>query len=530
MNVLEEVIIKSPNNIDEKCGKFTIDDVTDPFILSSITRSGEHYMFSAWIKSSVAGTVSIYGEKINTTTEWSKYEIGFSSNGNGVNILFEVSATYYFYHSKLEIGNKATDWTPAPEDVDSKIETNTKLIQDINGWQMIWDTILNKDNANTSAYQSYITFADGTIELGNSSNDMKTLIDNDSVDFIRSGVTIASFSDESVIGLYSGRHMIINSGGLSIYNGSTVIGQIGYGEGNSSGDAVSNAPYYTFGERNMVEGIGNYSTAEGYNTSASSYCSHAEGCNTLASGSSSHAEGSETTATGFYSHAEGCNTIASGLPSHAEGYYTNASGESSHAEGSKTTASGNSSHAEGSETTASGNSSHAEGSETTASGLCSHAGGRYTEAGGCASCAIGDGTIANADFQMAIGKYNKLGSENDVFIIGNGTGPNSRSNALRVTFDGKVFSSGDMYPQGTKALHDGRFKTSTQSITTDHYGQASLTRPSDFAYALGIHSEDYQYGVFWVNGLNIRAYDIASSEFTRARDVTFKVSLNYVTK
>lgn len=120
MNVLEEVIIKSPNNIDEKCGKFTIDDVTDPFILSSITRSGEHYMFSAWIKSSVAGTVSIYGEKINTTTEWSKYEIGFSSNGTGVNILFEVSATYYFYHSKLEIGNKATDWASAPEDMVDK--------------------------------------------------------------------------------------------------------------------------------------------------------------------------------------------------------------------------------------------------------------------------------------------------------------------------------------------------------------------------------------------------------------------------
>ena len=487
MNVLEEVIIKSPNDIEEKCGKFTIDDVTDPFILSSITRSGEHYMFSAWIKSSVAGTVSIYGEKINTTTEWSKYEIGFSSNGTGVNILFEVSATYYFYHSKLELGNKATDWTPAPEDVDSKIETNTKLIQDINGWQMTWDTILNKDNADISAYQSYITFKDGTIELGNSSSEMKTLIDNDSIDFIKSGATLASFSDESIIGLTSGRHVIINSGGLSIYNASTVIGQIGYGEGLSSDGTYTTSPYYTLGERNHALDIGSYSIAEGFSTAASGYCSHAEGTKSKASGSSSHAEGSETIA------------------------------------------SGNNSHAEGSETTASGNSSHAEGSQTIASGLCSHAGGRYTEAGGCSSFAIGDGTIANEDFQTAIGKYN-IADTSSAFIIGNGTGPNSRNNALRVTFGGEVFSSGDMYPQGLKALHDGRFKTSTQSITTDKYGQASLTRPSDFAYALGMHSEDYQYGILWVNGLNIRAYNITSKSPARADNVSFNVSLNYVTK
>jgi len=75
--------------------------------------------------------------------------------------------------------------------------------------------------------------------------------------------------------------------------------------------------------------------------------SHAEGYNTTASGDRSHAEGYYTTASVIYSHAEGGVTTASGVASHAEGYYTTASGDRSHAEGYYTTASGNYSHAEG---------------------------------------------------------------------------------------------------------------------------------------------------------------------------------------
>ena len=67
---------------------------------------------------------------------------------------------------------------------------------------------------------------------------------------------------------------------------------------------------------------------------------------------------------GEYSFAEGYNTTASGDTSHAEGYYTTASGYGSHAEGNFTKASGDYSHAEGISTTASGDYSHAEGEST----------------------------------------------------------------------------------------------------------------------------------------------------------------------
>lgn len=69
-----------------------------------------------------------------------------------------------------------------------------------------------------------------------------------------------------------------------------------------------------------AEIFNNYS----YNIASGDY-SHAEGYNTTARGDYSHAEGFYTTASGYYSHAEGRYTTASGVSSHAEGYFTTAS-------------------------------------------------------------------------------------------------------------------------------------------------------------------------------------------------------------
>lgn len=92
---------------------------------------------------------------------------------------------------------------------------------------------------------------------------------------------------------------------------------------------------------------GQYSVAEGNNTTASGDYSHAEGFDTKASEETSHAEGTSTTASGESSHAEGDGTTASGINSHAEGFITKASGHDSHAEGNTTLAYGLGSHTEG---------------------------------------------------------------------------------------------------------------------------------------------------------------------------------------
>jgi len=86
---------------------------------------------------------------------------------------------------------------------------------------------------------------------------------------------------------------------------------------------------------------GDYSLANGYNTTADGWASHSEGYKTTASGYGSHAEGVGAKASGNYSHSSGHYTNSIGIYSHAEGYNTTASGTSSFAFGAQTTASGN---------------------------------------------------------------------------------------------------------------------------------------------------------------------------------------------
>ena len=124
------------------------------------------------------------------------------------------------------------------------------------------------------------------------------------------------------------------------------------------------------------------------------------------------------TVVGMWSTAEGFQTTASGEDSHAEGARTKATDDHSHAEGLSTTASGTGSHAEGSSTKATGHYSHAEGQDTIASNYASHSSGKY-------NATMTDGA-----------KYNN--TTGTAFVIGNGTSLNALSNAFSVMFNGTV--------------------------------------------------------------------------------------------
>jgi hypothetical protein len=134
------------------------------------------------------------------------------------------------------------------------------------------------------------------------------------------------------------------------------------------------------GLETVIDGISGTVIGNIIDNVASGEYSLAEGNNTTASGDDSHAEGQNTIAQGGNSHAEGNSTTAAADDSHAEGFLTNATGSQSHTEGVSTTASNTASHAEGISTTASGRASHAEGISTTASGRASHAGGENAQA------------------------------------------------------------------------------------------------------------------------------------------------------
>lgn len=152
---------------------------------------------------------------------------------------------------------------------------------------------------------------------------------------------------------------------------------------------------------------------------------------------------SRNQATGDFSHAEGGIIDVDPYSGTLVYYPTNASGQGSHAEGMDTTASGTASHAEGRGTVASNFFSHAEGDCATASGRGSHAEGLYAVASGDYSHAEGEHTEAWGRLQHVFGKYNVV-NNSYVEIVGNGTMPESRSNARTLDWNGNEWLAGSL--------------------------------------------------------------------------------------
>ena len=158
-----------------------------------------------------------------------------------------------------------------------------------------------------------------------------------------------------------------------------------------------------------------------------------------ASGSYSTAMGDGTTASGDYSTSMGRSTAASALYSTAMGYGTDASGYFSTAMGSSTTASALYSTAMGDGTIASGSRSTAMGSYTTASDYASLSIGRYNSV---------NSTVT------AGGSATSFDTDNAAFVIGNGTGSSTKSDAFVVYFNGNATLSGDLTINSDERLKD----------------------------------------------------------------------------
>lgn len=222
----------------------------------------------------------------------------------------------------------------------------------------------------------------------------------------------------------------INVGRLA----NSTVGDHSTAEGNNTTASGSTS----HAEGNTTTASGDYSHSEGKSTTAGASYAHSEGVNTSAVGQGSHAEGSNleknryneivfeeprevtwddghdiititvvgSQAFGLNSHAEGCSTLAYGKNSHTEGYHTVAQANESHAEGCGSNANASFAHAEGYETNAGGSSAHAEGTQTAATNYASHAEGSRTTASGYYSHAEGYYTKAANYASHASGKYN----------------------------------------------------------------------------------------------------------------------------
>lgn len=121
MNSLESYRIMSPYDKEDECARFSIDDTTCPFVLHDVTIAYQQYTYSMWLKADTDASVTVCGSTFPATTEWKKYSVTFTAASKHVRVLFNNTGVYYIYRPQLEIGEIASDWIRAPEDVDSDI-------------------------------------------------------------------------------------------------------------------------------------------------------------------------------------------------------------------------------------------------------------------------------------------------------------------------------------------------------------------------------------------------------------------------
>ncbi len=107
------------------------------------------------------------------------------------------------------------------------------------------------------------------------------------------------------------------------------------------------------------------------------------------------------------------------------------------------TAYGNYSLVFGDSNAARGNHSLAIGYDNDTYGEHSLAFGYGNTASGKFSLAFGENVVASVPYQAVFGKFNKADSK-QMFIIGNGTSTDARSNALTLDFDGNLRTAGDV--------------------------------------------------------------------------------------
>lgn len=306
--------------------------------VSSIPLNGSTYTLSFWAKSTVNGDgirVHFYnpsniislkgsqGQRSNAsdgqcdfilstvlTKYWVTYTIPPNGNstrsiiiprmGKGIGVNGSGNVTVQW--EKLEEGNVATDWTPAPEDLESRIfaaETEisnnnrqialkasqtevtdlksalgdlsvytnkkTTMVQDITGWQYIWDTVISTDAAEIASHKDYITFDKGNIILGDSASASKLKLTKDSIQFKGTSDT-AIKPDSDATAWITGKVFHINSGEIEsslkfgnilmkpTKNGIQIGNKAEFGERVRIGYPLSSSSQYIYSDCPLVVG------------------------------------------------------------------------------------------------------------------------------------------------------------------------------------------------------------------------------------------------------------------------------------
>ena len=392
------------------------------------------------------------------------------------------SGTVSVSRPKLEIGNKATDWTPAPEDVDADIEEAKKVATNYLSVDSTGIMIAN--------------MSDGEQQTPSNATGRNVFIDNDSVEIRDGNITLAQFSENGVrIGNESNHDIIANFSNRTF--------QLGF----------DNQSLFYINCINGEDGLAHLRFMSGAGADGT-YPSNLQTSTEIASlTSAEYADGTDATeditiidshrlvvanrknmilyvrytseqALGHYTLGSRPTDLTRGIYSMSIGYDNAAMGEGSLSVGQKN-------RIVNGESTVAGF-SFAMGYDNKVTSFCSQAMGSYCEAKGSNSHAHGTHTIASCNAQTAIGKYN-IEDTNDkyAFIIGNGDS-NTGSNAFAVDWNGNVEFSGNMYCAGGNYLP---FGTDIDNLTKKHSGWWVYNR-SDVSGTFPI-SDTYGRLIMW---------------------------------
>ena len=204
----EEIRLKDYNGV----GGFT-QFVELTFDASNSEYIGKEFTISLWAKSPNGTTpLTIYNSngdpryfrfstKLDDAlgNEWKYYQYTFTNKDSGethtgnftrVEIYAQSQLGVLIKKLKVELGNKATDWSPAPENIDSKISANRTLIE-----QTATD-LTAKIESSAKTATNYLNFSSSGLVIGDltsSTLGKNVLIDSDSVDIRNGDTTLASF-------------------------------------------------------------------------------------------------------------------------------------------------------------------------------------------------------------------------------------------------------------------------------------------------------------------------------------------------
>lgn len=216
-------------------------------------KSNTEYTISFGVKSSVATQFLVdikYGNATETLTnsaktgqcvanEWTKLSVTLKTKtelpSGTQQVLYltgmnsAVGASYIFRNLKIEVGNKATDWSPAPEDIDSSInsvkeitESNTTAINVAQGKinTLIQDTTIVKDGVETKLKDEYSKLEQTVSGINATVGKQQTTIDDHTGKITATNSELSSLK-QSVSGLSAS----VSSAQTTINSHTTLIGQ-----------------------------------------------------------------------------------------------------------------------------------------------------------------------------------------------------------------------------------------------------------------------------------------------------------------